>query len=154
MGPKYPYPRSKRVSYTMSRIRKTDSSIEITMRRAAWSAGLRYRKNYNRLPGCPDLAFLTARVAVFCDSSFWHGRNAEKYLSRITSNKTYWISKIHGNMARDQRVNAQLRALGWRVLRFWDEEIVSNPQRCVDKVLRAVNSRDAKRSPDQIVILK
>jgi DNA mismatch endonuclease (patch repair protein) len=127
----------------MSRIRGKDTSIEILLRLALWKAGLRYRKHYAGLRGKPDIVFVSAKVAVFCDSSFWHGRNPEKYLGRITSNPDYWRKKIYGNRARDKRVNAELRKAGWNVVRFWDVEIEGDLEGCAQKVVELVRSKSA-----------
>src|SRR5690349_3799384 len=117
-------PRSRAViSYTMSRIRAQDTSIELALRFALWKEGLRYRKNYKSLTGRPDIVFVRQRIAIFCDSSFWHGRHVMKSLGKITSNKDYWTQKLLGNMRRDKKINRELRKAGWRVLRFWDEDI-------------------------------
>jgi DNA mismatch endonuclease (patch repair protein) len=126
------------ISYTMSRIRGKDTSIERKLRLALWKVGLRYRKNYSGLPGKPDIVFLRAKVAVFCDSSFWHGRDPEKYLQRITSNPSYWRKKIYGNRARDERINAELKELGWRVIRFWDSDIEMGLGDCTERICTLV----------------
>lgn len=124
----------EQISYTMSRIRSKDTSIELTLRRTLWSKGFRYRKHYKRALGSPDIAFVWAKVAVFCDSSFWHGRDWKERKERIYSNRDYWLKKIEGNMARDKRVDNELRESGWVVLRFWDVEIEKNLSECIDKI--------------------
>jgi DNA mismatch endonuclease (patch repair protein) len=125
----------------MSRIRGKDTSIEIALRRALWAEGLRFRKNVAKVLGKPDVVFARAKVAVFCDSSFWHGRYAERSLARITSNREYWRKKILGNVARDKRVTRQLRHDGWIVLRFWDDDIETNVHLCLAKVRDALDRR-------------
>src|SRR5258706_138562 len=134
----------KVISYTMSRIRAQDTSIEIALRRALWRAGLRYRKNFGKVLGKPDVVFVGKKVAVFCDSSFWHGRNARKSIGKIRSNKEYWRKKILGNVARDKLVNRSLHRDGWQVLRFWDNEIQEELTRCVAQVLKAVAKANPK----------
>jgi DNA mismatch endonuclease (patch repair protein) len=126
------------ISYTMSRIRSTDTSIELALRRALWKDGLRFRKNYRAVTGAPDVAFTRAKVAVFCDSSFWHGRDWGRRKRRILSNRPYWWAKIGGNIARDKRVNATLTREGWLVVRFWDIEIEQNVEHCVEQVRAAL----------------
>jgi DNA mismatch endonuclease (patch repair protein) len=133
----------KVVSYTMSRIRSRDTSIEVSLRRALWTAGHRYRVNVRGLPGTPDIAFLKARVAVFCDSSFWHGRNWQAKKARLITNRQFWIAKIERNMHRDIRVSDELRAIGWHVIRFWDEEIQRDLDKCVDQIVVILRSRVA-----------
>jgi DNA mismatch endonuclease, patch repair protein len=129
------------ISYCMSRVKCNDTAIELTLRRALWAAGFRYRKHYRRAPGTPDIAFLGLRIAVICDSSFWHGRDLEKRKPRLKVNSEYWVSKIERNMARDRRINAELIAMGWKVLRFWDVEILQATNGCVAAARAAVEAR-------------
>ncbi|MCC6381437.1 MAG: very short patch repair endonuclease, partial [Dehalococcoidia bacterium] len=109
----------------MSRIRSRDTGLELRLRRALWAAGLRYRLAARNLPVQPDVVFPGAKVAVFCDSSFWHGRDPAR-IERIKTNQPYWRARIAKNVARDRFANASLHELGWLVLRFWDEELTSN----------------------------
>ena len=122
---------------SMQRIRSNDTSIEIKLRTALWAEGIRYRKNVKTLPGKPDIVVTKYKIAVFCDSSFWHGRDFESK-KPVGTNHEYWDAKIRQNIQRDEKVNKQLRALGWTVLRFWDEEINKNLAECVQAVQEAV----------------
>ena len=49
----------------MTAIRSTDTSIEVTLRKALWHKGFRYRKNYGLLPGKPDIAITKYHIAIF-----------------------------------------------------------------------------------------
>ena len=121
----------------MQHIRSKDTSIEIKLRNALWHEGVRYRKNFKEIPGKPDIAITKYRIAVFCDSSFWHGRNFDTK-KPVDTNHEYWDKKIRRNMERDQEVNMQLKALGWTVLRFWDVEINKHLDECVKTVTEAI----------------
>ena len=134
-------PTREQVHYTMSRVRSTGSSIEKRLGEALWQAGFRYRKHY-KITGKPDFALVSARVAIFCDSEFWHGyRWGQRAKQAFKSNQTYWFSKIERNRARDRKVNRELKKVGWLVLRFWEHEITSNIEDCVAKVRDAVQLR-------------
>lgn len=122
----------------MQAIRSKDTSIEIALRTALWHRGIRYRKNYKQLPGKPDIAITKHRIAVFCDSDYWHGYDWENRHQRIKSNRDYWIPKIERNMARDKEVTAQLQAMGWTVLRFWEWQIKKHLDECVDVVIKTI----------------
>ena len=122
---------------SMSHIRSKDTKIEIRFRKALWRVGIRYRKNWKALPGKPDIVITKYRVAVFCDSSFWHGRDFENR-KKPGTNTEYWEKKIRRNIERDREVDHQLKALGWAVLRFWDSEINKNLEYCVNSVKEAV----------------
>lgn len=132
----------EQISYNMSRVHRSGSQIECVLGKAMWQAGIRYRKQYKRLPGCPDFAIPRAKVVIFCDSSFWHGRGWPDAATAIKTNREFWIAKIEGNIARDRAVTVALRKMNWRVLRFWDDEIVRSTDRCVRKVQRALEQQE------------
>lgn len=125
----------------MQAIRSKDTSIELLLRKALWERGIRYRKNYKKLIGKPDIAITKYRIAVFCDSDYWHGYDWENRNQRIKSNREYWIPKIERNMARDQEVNEALERDGWTVLRFWEWQIKKQLDICVDEILAAVSAK-------------
>ncbi len=129
------------VSYNMSRIRGSGSVIEKKLGGAMFRLGLRYRKQYP-IFGRPDFAFPSAKVAVFCDSAFWHGRNWETAKDEIKVNREFWIPKIERNMKRDSEVNRRLEAEGWKVVRFWDDEIFEDSDACASSVRRLIRQAD------------
>ena len=99
----------------MQSIKSKDTKIELMLRKKLWEKGYRYRKNYKHLPGKPDIVFLKLKIAIFCDSEFWHGYNWEEKKKKIGTNREYWIKKIETNMERDKRVNEKLKSYGWIV---------------------------------------
>ena len=126
---------------SMSAIRSKDTSIEEVLRRELWRRGLRYRKNYGRLPGKPDIVFVGKKVAVFCDSEFWHGYDWENRRAAIQTNRDYWIPKIERNIERGYEVDNELRELGYTVIRFWGKQIKKDVVGCADIVERALASK-------------
>ena len=94
----------------------------------------------DHLPGRPDLIFPTARVAIFCDGDFWHGRDWEtlQVALRRRANPDYWIAKIGYNRRRDIEVTQRLTEAGWRVMRLWEGEIVCDPAEAAQRVKRFV----------------
>jgi DNA mismatch endonuclease Vsr len=123
----------------MQAIRSKDTSIEILLGKMLWVKGLRYRKNDKTVLGKPDFTFKKYKVAVFCDSEFWHGKNWEQSKHKIKSNKKYWLKKIEGNIERDKKVKSQLRKDGWKVIRFWAKEIENNSEKCLMKIISLIN---------------
>lgn len=107
-------------SRCMSRIRNRDTGPEVQLRRALWSAGLRYRLR-ERLPGKPDLVFRKAKLAVFVDGCFWHCCPVHHVTPK--NNPQFWAEKFRSNVQRDQTVANDLRRMGWRVLRLWEHEV-------------------------------
>ena len=122
----------------MKAVKNKDSDIELKLRKELWSRGLRYRKNYTKIIGKPDIVFIGKKVAVFCDSEFWHGYNWEERKKDFKSNQEFWVPKIERNMQWDIEVTDALEADGWTVLRFWGKEIKKNTCACADAIERAV----------------
>ena len=125
----------------MQAVKNKDSQIELLLRKELWSRGLRYRKNVNRIYGRPDIVFIGKKVAVFCDSEFWHGYNWEERKKDFKSHQEFWIPKIERNMERDAEVTAFLESEGWTVIRFWGNEIKKNTAQCADIIEKAVHSK-------------
>ena len=125
----------------MQAIRSKDTSIELALRKALWERGIRYRKNYKKLIGKPDIAITKYKIAVFCDSDYWHGYDWESRNQRIKSNRDYWVPKIERNMERDREVTSALQSEGWLVIRFWEWQIKKHLDECVEEVLRTVSTR-------------
>ncbi len=127
----------------MSRIHSKDTSIELILRKALWHHGIRYRKNYKALPGSPDIAITKYRIAVFCDSEFFHGKDWEKLQLRLSngSNSAFWIKKITRNRERDEEVNKALKFREWIVLRFWGGDISKHTEDCVRVIEDAIIDR-------------
>ena len=124
----------------MQAVKNKDSKIEVLLRKELWSRGLRYRKNVNRIYGKPDIVFIGKKIAVFCDSEFWHGYNWEERKKDFKSHQEFWIPKIERNMERDAEVTARLESEGWTVIRFWGNEIKKNTAQCADIIEKAVHS--------------
>lgn len=110
--------------------RATNTLPEIELCAVLRREGLRFRTHSASVPGRPDLVFSSAKLAVFCDGDFWHGRNWRKLklLLQRRANAEYWVEKIAANRRRDTRVTRELEQAGWRVLRFWESEIRCDPQ--------------------------
>lgn len=127
-------------SDTAKKIKSKNSKIERILAKAMWTSGLRYRKHRKDVFGNPDFCFIGKKVAVFCDSEFWHGKkliNGERFKKNVDS----WEQKIKRNMKRDETVNEHLKNDGWVVLRFWGKEIEKNLDECIEKVKQAVKGQ-------------
>ena len=120
----------------MQNIRSKDTGIEIMLRKALWAKGYRYRKNYNALPGKPDIVLMKHKIAIFCDSEFFHGKDWEVLKPQLEKGKNaeFWIKKISGNQQRDEEVNKQLQYLGWTVIRFWGKDIMKRTDECIQVI--------------------
>src|SRR3954471_13086033 len=131
-----PLDRARR-SALMARVRTKDTAPELALRRALWAAGLRgWRCHPKRVAGRPDLAFIGRKVAVFVDGAFWHG-HPNYYRNQSGA---FWDAKIAKNRERDARVDATLRAEGWRVVRIWDFEVERDLTACVERVFEVLRA--------------
>ena len=117
----------------MQHIKSKDTKIEVLLRKALWDRGYRYRKNYKELPGKPDIVLTKYRIAIFCDSEFFHGKDWEELKHRLenSNNSEFWIDKIYSNILRDEEINKKLEFLGWTVIRFWGKDIKKDIDGCV-----------------------
>jgi len=123
--------------------RSINTRHELLLRSELWAMGLRYRKNFPGLPGKPDLVFSRARVVVFCDGDFWHGRNWARLKHELghRHNSSYWCAKISRNIARDKRTTAELERLGWAVVRLWETDILKRPMATATELREMIRRR-------------
>lgn len=131
----------EQISYNMQQVKNKDSDIELKLRKELYSRGIRYRKNVRKIYGNPDIAFVGLKIAVFCDSEFWHGYNWEERKKDFKSHQEFWIPKIERNMQRDREVTEKLQSEGWIVLRFWGNRIKKNTAECADFIERVIKER-------------
>lgn len=117
----------------MQRIKSKNTRIEVMLRKALWEKGYRYRKNYNELPGKPDIVLTKYKIAIFCDSEFFHGKDWQVLKPRLEqgNNSEFWINKISRNIERDNEINKRLLSEGWAVIRFWGNDIKKHTDECV-----------------------
>lgn len=125
----------------MSANKSKGTKLEILFGKLLWNAGIRYRKNDKSVAGKPDFVIKKARIAIFCDGEFWHGRNWDVRKYDHKSNCEFWYSKIERNMERDKEVNDELQKCGWKVFRFWETEIKQKPDVCLNTILNYMNEK-------------
>ena len=119
-------------SAIMSRIRSKNTSLEVNFRKLLWKNGMGHYRIHHNLPGKPDIAYVSKKIAIFLDGDFWHGYNWKK-LGKVPPKK-YWQEKIQKNIDRAKKYNRQLRKEGWTVLRFWEHDIKKNAKKCIKKI--------------------
>ena len=117
----------------MQGIKSQNTKIEVILRKALWEQGIRYRKNYDKLPGKPDIVLTKYKIAIFCDSEFFHGKDWEVLKPRLEKgeNSEFWVAKISRNRERDDEVNKRLLFIGWTVIRFWGNDIKKKTDECI-----------------------
>lgn len=135
------------VSRNMSAIRSQDTVAEVLLRRTLHRHGLRFRKNVRSLAGTPDIVIRRARVALFVDGDFWHGRTILRdgvaAFRRAMKNprREWWLKKLMRTIERDRRVNVSLRQQGWTVIRVWESAVKRNPEAVYRRVVLKVGKR-------------
>ncbi len=146
----------KTISKNMQRIKSQNTSIELKLRKALWQKGYRYRKNFKQLPGKPDIVLTKYKIAIFCDSEFFHGKDWEKLKARLEKGKhpEYWLKKISRNMARDAENDKKLASLGWTILHFWGQDISKHLDICIKTIEETIIDLQKDAFPDKDYLLK
>ncbi len=145
-------------SKIMSKIHGKDTKPEIVLRKELWHRGWRYRKNYRKLPGTPDIVLTKYRLCIFVDSEFFHGKGfygglkSKKYDSleeqlQHSNHPDYWIPKIKRNMERDQEVDAELTEDGWHIIHFWSNDVLKKTDECVRTVEETISELTGEDAP-------
>ena len=138
------YDSTPEIRKRMSKVRLKNGKAETILAKRLWHEGYRYRRNYKKLPGSPDIALTTYRVAVFVDGEFWHGENWEERKAKLKHNRDYWIEKIEENMARDKRVDDQLQEMGWTTVHFWEKQVLKRTDECLQAVLELLEKKNGQ----------
>ena len=125
----------------MKAVKNKNSQLEIALGKVLWSKGYRYRKKDKLVFGKPDFTFKKYKIAIFCDSEFWPGKDWDIRKFDHKSNQEFWLPKIERNIERDKEVNAELTLNGWIVLRFWGKDIMKNMDECIKEIEDAISKR-------------
>lgn len=122
-------------SKIMGKIRGKNTKPELAFRKALYAKGYRYRIDYKKLIGRPDIVLKKYETVIFIDGEYWHGYNWAERKPKIKTNRAFWIAKIERNMQRDSEVNTELASMGYTIFRFWENDIKKNLEGCLQKVL-------------------
>ena len=128
------YDSSPETRKRMSKVSLRGGKAETLLAKFLWNRGYRYRKNYKKLPGSPDIAILRYHIAVFIDGEFWHGKDWNIRKERLKSNRDYWIAKIEENIARDSRNDILLHQMGWTPIHFWEKDVLKDLPKCITAI--------------------
>ncbi len=124
----------------MQNIKSKDTEIEVILRKALWKRGYRYLKNYEKLPGKPDIVLTRYKIVIFCDGEFFHGKDWEILSHKLSKSDhgDFWINKIAKNKEYDDEIDKKLSFLGWTVLRFWGKDIKKSTNECIQVIEEAI----------------
>lgn len=124
-------------SWIMSRIRSTNTKIDLKMKKILKENKIRFEM-YPKMFGNPDFVLKNKKIIIFCDGDFWHGY---KYHEKKRPAKKFWRDKIERNMQRDKRITRKLRRDGWSVLRFWEHDIEKRTSVCINRILKKITEK-------------
>lgn len=131
----------KRRKEIMSHIKSQNTSIELLVRKQLFAQGYRYRVNYKKLPGKPDIVFTKKKLAIFIHGCFWHGHDIGCHYSHIPQSRTeYWIPKINRTKQRDCEHLQDLSAKGWKTLVIWECEIYNYFDKTMNRIIRFIEN--------------
>ena len=122
------------VSKRMKALSHKKSKAESVLAKGLWYRGYRYRLNYKKLPGTPDIAITKYRIAIFVDGEFWHGKDFDKTKDKLKNNKDYWIEKIEENIKRDIKNDQLLRQIDWIPVHFWSNDVIKYLEYCLNEI--------------------
>ncbi|RRQ49960.1 very short patch repair endonuclease [Maribacter algicola] len=129
-------------SKIMSKIRGKNTKPEMVFRKALYASGYRYRVDYKKLIGKPDIVLNKYKTVIFIDGEYWHGKNWKERKPKIKTNRAFWIAKIERNMQRDEEVNRELERLGYTIFRFWEIEVKKELEKCLQLVVKHLENVD------------
>ena len=125
-------------SYIMSRIRSSNTKSELRIKALLDGRVMRYQP---KMPRNPDFGSKKYRVAVFIDGCFWHG--CPRCYREPKTNKKFWKKKIGRNKERDVEYTRDLKKMGYKVLRFWEHQLINDENRVVSRINKVIE--DAKK---------
>lgn len=107
-------------SENMSRIRSKNTKPEVYLRKLLWNKGYRYRCNYKKLPGKPDIYMKKYNTAIFVNGCFWHMHEGCKNSNIPKNNHEFWKEKLEKNVERDKKNYEELNESGINVIIVWE----------------------------------
>ncbi len=137
----------EQIHKNMAAIQGKNTKPELIVRKGLWSRGFRYRLNYRRLPGHPDLVLRKYRTCIFVNGCYWHGHNVELSTMESStcckipnSNREFWIAKIRRNKERDKEKQRELAKMGWHCITVWECELKpSKREQTLDSIAFTLN---------------
>jgi DNA mismatch endonuclease (patch repair protein) len=131
-------------TYIMSRVKQKDTRIEVLLCSRLHKLGFRFRKNYKKLPGSPDIVLPKYKVALFVHGCFWHGHDGCRKGRRPKTRTDYWLPKIEDNKERDLKKIGEIDRLGWRVAVIWQCSLDSEVESTTRRLTNWIKTRDTE----------
>lgn len=134
----YKFKVSAKRSDLMRKIRSDKTTPEILLQKALRKEKIKFKKNCVAITGKPDIALIDKKIVVFVDGEFWHGYRWKEKKKKIKDNRDYWIPKIERTIVRDRKNNRQLKRAGWQVIRFWQQQLIKDLSKCIQKIKKSL----------------
>lgn len=125
-----------RRSWNMSRIRSRHTKPELIIRSLLHRAGYRFRINYNKFAGKPDIVLPKYKTVLFVHGCFWHRHENCSRATTPNTNREYWLKKFQKNVKRDVRNQTKIKALGWKIIVVWECEVMKDPVSILNVIIR------------------
>lgn len=132
MWTKHGFRTTRARSELMRNIKSKNTSPELVFKSLLRQSRIHFTTVNDKLPGKPDFVLKSYPIVIFIDGEFWHGYKWRRKKLSIKTNRSYWISKIEGNMVRDKKNNRLLKKGGWKVIRFWESQIKNDLCTCLE----------------------
>jgi DNA mismatch endonuclease, patch repair protein len=129
---------SEHRSWNMSRIRNKDTTPELIVRSLLHRMGYRFRLHRKDLPGKPDIILPKYKTVIFVHGCFWHRHEDCQYSYIPKSHVKFWEEKFKSNMTRDNKIQSELKALGWKIFIIWECEL-SNQKSVLNRIILHLN---------------
>lgn len=133
---------TERRSWNMSRIKGSDTKIEVLVRSYLFGQGFRFRKNDKRLPGKPDVVLPKYKTAIFVNGCFWHMHSSCREGHIPKTNSAFWKEKLERNVRNDEKHYCQLKELGWQVIVLWECELEKDFETIMNTTIERIKSND------------
>ena len=139
-------------SECMSKIRSKNTKPELTLRKALFARGFRYRLYVPNMPGKPDIVLPKYKTIIFLHGCFWHGHESCKYACIPKTNTEFWVGKISSNAERDKSNIEQLMTLGWNIITVWECEIRHKYKNDLTLLIDSLEEKIRKNIPHKIFV--
>jgi len=140
----------KHRSWNMRRIHSKHTKPELIIRSLLHRSGFRFRLNYSKLPGSPDIVLPKYKTAIFVHGCFWH---RHPNCSKATTPKTnieYWQKKFYKNVSRDIEIRKKIQELGWNIIVVWECEIINDPISVLNDIIKELADDSYYKYPQEM----
>ena len=106
-------------SKCMRAIKGRDTLPEVIVRKWLYANGYRFRCQYKKVPGHPDIAIPKSKTLIEIRGCFWHRHEGCSDATMPKTNKAFWRNKFKANVARDAEHERVWFEMGWNLIVIW-----------------------------------